>query len=85
MKITFYKSKFCPRCRAAGKSLYALTAQQSDIEIEEVEVLLHPIQSFQAGIRLIPALKGKKGCLSGFFLSQEEISDYIEFQRALAQ
>ncbi len=78
MKIIFYRSILCPRCYLARKALFELTAEKSNLEIEEVDILSHPLRTWKDGIRLIPALKIEKKLLSGVFLSRQEISGFID-------
>lgn len=76
-RITFYRSRLCPRCHVAGKHLRELAANDPSLEIEEIEVLLAPRRAWQAGIRMIPALEIDNRVLSGVFLGREAIAEFI--------
>lgn len=41
-------------------------------------MVVHPLQALHNGIRMIPALKAGNLELSGVFLRQEEIGDFVE-------
>ncbi len=77
MRIIFYKSKLCPRCYVAGKHLLALCSKIPDLQVEEVELLTSPLRTWQDGIRMVPALKIGDVVLSGIYLSQESITDFV--------
>jgi hypothetical protein len=77
MRIIFYKSKLCPRCYVAGKHLLALCSTIPDLQVEEVEILTSPLRAWQDGIRMVPALKVGDAVLSGMYLSQESITNFV--------
>ncbi len=77
MRIIFYKSKLCPRCFIAGKYLQALCSTTPGLLVEEVELLTSPLRTWQDGIRMVPALKIGDAVLSGIYLSQEAIVDFV--------
>jgi glutaredoxin len=77
MFITLYKSTLCPRCRLAGKYLRDISAADPEIQVEEVDIFSAPWQSWNAGIRMIPALKIDSHILSALFLSRSTIADFI--------
>jgi glutaredoxin len=77
MKITFYHSPLCPRCRAARKNLLGILENRREIEFEEIDVLCHPLKTLSDGIRIFPALKFEERVLSGFFLSKEKIRSFL--------
>ena len=77
MNITFYSSPFCPRCFLARKALYELAASRAHIEIEEINILAHPLQAWREGVRLVPALRTQRAQLSGFLLRKKSIADFI--------
>ena len=70
MKITFYRSSLCPRCHAARKTLFALKEGIKDLEIEEVDVFLHPLQSWKEGVRLISGSQKKERNIMWIFTWQ---------------
>lgn len=77
VKITFYHSSLCPRCYLARKALLAILQGDQDIEIEEIDVLAHPLQTWSDGVRLFPALKISDRILSGIFLDRKKILAFI--------
>lgn len=77
MHITLYKSRLCPRCHLARKYLFEIAARDPAIEIDEVDILTAPRQSWNDGIRLIPALRIDDHILSAMFMSRATIADFI--------
>lgn len=77
MKITLYHSRWCPRCRQASGFLEHIVQTRDDLEIERVDILHHPLQAWQAGIRMIPALTCGRETLSGLTLSREAILAFL--------
>jgi hypothetical protein len=77
MRITLYKSSLCPRCRLARKYLCEITANDPAVQVEEVDVLTAPRQSWRAGIRMIPALKIDGQILSALYLDKSQIAEFI--------
>ncbi len=78
MQITLYRSFLCPRCYLAKKYLLEIAQQKEDITITEVDIMNHPLKTWQDGIRIIPALKCGDTTLSGVFLYKEQIINFIE-------
>lgn len=76
-KITFYRSALCPRCHMAGKHLLALQKQYGDFHIDEVDIMVNPLRTWQDGIRMIPAIKIDAKILSGLYLGREAIEQFI--------
>lgn len=77
MHIILYKSFSCPRCHMARKHLKEITKMDDSITISEIEILHHPLQTWQEGIRMIPALKIENKLLSGLYLGRKMIEDFI--------
>ncbi len=77
IKITFYRSKLCPRCFLAGKYLRAAIKEDSTIDVEEVDILSSPLRFMETGIRMIPALVIGKETLSSIYLNRKSIEDFI--------
>jgi len=77
MLITLYKSALCPRCHLAGKYLREISLSDPQIQIEEIDILAAPRQSWNDGIRMIPALKIDNNILTALFLSRSAIADFI--------
>ena len=76
MKITFYGSPLCPRCRFAQKILQEMAHQ--GMEIEKIDVVSHPLKAWSNGIRIFPALKIGDDILSGIFLSRKRMETFIK-------
>jgi len=81
MHISLYKSTLCPRCHLAQKYLLEIASQDTEIQVEVVDVVAAPRQSWNAGIRMIPALKIDNHILSALFLGKTDIADFISRHR----
>ncbi len=77
MPLTFYHSRFCPRCARAKKHLQELLGSPLPETVVLVDVLKQPVKTWQDGIRMIPALKGGEEILSGITLSREKIALFL--------
>jgi glutaredoxin len=77
MKITFYRSALCPRCNYTRRILFEIIHGNKEIEVEEIDVLAHPLKSWSDGIRIFPALRINDSILSGVFLGREKIKTFI--------
>jgi hypothetical protein len=77
MLITLYKSILCPRCRLAGKYLLEIASLDPEIQVQAVDVLTAPRQSWNDGIRMIPALKIDNHIMSALFMSKTDIAAFI--------
>ena len=75
--ITLYRSAICPRCHMARKHLIGLQKQYGEFFIEEVDIMVNPLRTWQDGIRMIPALKIDDKILSGLYLGREAIEKFI--------
>lgn len=80
MRIEFYQSALCPRCRMAARALERVREIFPKLEIETIEVTTHPLATLRAGVLLIPALKINNALLSGIFLTQNRMQDFIAAQ-----
>lgn len=78
MKIIFYKSFLCPRCRMAEKYLREIAAQDPSLDITTVDVTATPLQSLRDGTLAIPALHVGDKTLKGIYLSKKRIEDFLE-------
>ncbi len=78
LHIEFYRSAFCPRCIQVRKILARLQTHYPFLVINEIDVLLHPVQSWNNKIRMIPALKTGKTILSAFTINESQLIDFIE-------
>ncbi|WP_457578094.1 hypothetical protein [Desulfomarina sp.] len=77
IKITYYRSKLCPRCFLAGKYLRAIIGEDRNIDVEEVDIMSSPLRFMETGIRMIPALVIGKETLSSIYLNRKSIEDFI--------
>jgi hypothetical protein len=77
MKITFYHSSLCPRCLFTRRILLEIIQRNQGMEIEEINILAHPVKTWSDGIRLFPALKIDDSILSGVFLGREKMESFI--------
>jgi hypothetical protein len=57
--------------------LKKIQEEHSNLEVEEIDVVTSPVQSWKKGIRLIPTLIKDKQKLSGIFLSAKEIRNFL--------
>ena len=78
MKILFYSSKLCPRCYMVRRSLKEICNSDEQFEFEEIDILQQPKRTWQAGIRMIPALQADKAILSGTYLTKPQILKFIQ-------
>lgn len=62
----------------AGRELEKLKVEYPQLEIKEIDVLLHPLEALKNNIRMIPALQGGKHMISGIFLSGKKIRNFTE-------
>lgn len=77
MKIFFYWSPLCPRCRMARNSLKKLIKKYPNAEIEEIDVITGFKRSAADGIRLFPAIKIEDNVLAGILLSSDKIEKFL--------
>ena len=47
------------------------------LSIEKIDILAHPAQALQAGVRMIPTLDAQGERLSGVWLGEGEIRDFV--------
>ncbi len=78
MQITLYRSFLCPRCFLAKKYLLEIAKKKTNLDIKEIDIIRHPLKTWDEGIRLIPALKIDDKIISGFFLNKLQILHFIE-------
>ena len=60
------------------RELTKLQEEDSDLKITKIDVVTNPLQTWENGIRMFPALKYGDKVLSGFLLSGEEIRKFID-------
>ena len=52
--------------------------EDPDLKITKIDVVTNPLQTWENGIRMFPALKYEDKVLSGVFLSGKEIRKFID-------
>jgi len=60
-----------------------LKMEYPELRIHEIDVVAHPLLTWNQGIRIFPALKADDQILSGVILGQEEIRRFITEQLAM--
>lgn len=76
--VYFYTSAICPRCRLAARTLEKLGKCFPGLQVEQIDVVAHPLRAWQDGVRLIPALRAEDRIISGLFLDTTTISSFLE-------
>ena len=56
-----------------GRELNRLRQEYPGLEVEEVDVVVHPLRAWRNGVRMIPALQTGDEHLAGFILKAEDI------------
>ncbi|MGM0415813.1 MAG: glutaredoxin family protein [Thermodesulfobacteriota bacterium] len=82
MTITLYRTALCPRCKKTERILQRLMPEYPDLDLKIIEITTRPLESFRAGVRMIPAIKYRSEILSGIVLDESRIRDFL--QRHLA-
>ncbi|MDY0212468.1 MAG: thioredoxin family protein [Desulfuromonadaceae bacterium] len=77
MIVNFYRTALCPRCNKAEQILQRLMPEYPQLELGTIEVATRPVETFRAGIRMIPALKCGDEILSGVLLKEEQIREFL--------
>lgn len=80
MTVSFYRTALCPRCKKTEQILQRLMPEYPRLELDVIEIATRPVETFRAGIRMIPALKCDSEILSGVMLSEEHIRAFLERQ-----
>ncbi len=62
----------------AGRVLTKLLQKYPYLEVEEIDVVAHPVQAWNDNIRMVPALKSGNKILSGILLNEAEIRNFLE-------
>lgn len=60
-----------------SRVLNKLQKEKNDFQINKVDVLAHPLTAIKEGITMIPTLQLDDKRLSGIFLSEEQIRDFL--------
>jgi hypothetical protein len=61
----------------AGRVLRTLQEELQNFEINEVDIISHPLVSLKNGIRMIPTLEVDGRRLSGIFLDEKQIREFL--------
>jgi len=61
-----------------GRVLKKLQKEMGDLNVREVDILRHPRTALREGITMIPTLKQDERRLSGIFLSEEKIRNFLK-------
>lgn len=77
MRIEFFKSALCPRCRLAAYALKKIKKEYPDIEIESIEMICNLDRFRQARVRSIPTIIINDNKLTGLFLTPAKIRNFI--------
>lgn len=85
MKITLYRTALCPRCKKAENILHRLLPEYPHLDLNIIEVATRPIESFRAGVRMIPAIQCEDEILSGITLDETRIRDFLQRHHATAE
>ncbi len=56
MKITYYKSRLCPRCIPTNRLVARLRQQHPEIEVEEIEILTNLPRAVRDKVAMLPTL-----------------------------
>lgn len=78
MKIELYRTLLCPRCLLVSRALNKIAENFPQIELEVIEVATHLVQTHQAGIRTVPAIKIGNDVLTGLILTPQKIRRFID-------
>ena len=61
-----------------SRVLKKINEETNNLEIESIDILLHPRIALHAGITMIPTLQLDEKRLSGVFLSEGKIRDFLK-------
>jgi len=61
----------------AGRALRKIQQEMNDFQIREVDILSHPLTAIKEGITMIPTLELDGKRLSGIFLNERQIRDFL--------
>jgi hypothetical protein len=62
----------------AKQYLSRICSNNPSIEIEDIDILRHPLRLFHDGVRMIPTVKIGNEQLSGFYLTEVQLANFIE-------
>ncbi len=61
-----------------GSELKRLKKDHPALEIEIIDVILHPLSAWRDGIRIAPAIKAGDDILSGVILTAGQVRKFVE-------
>ena len=61
----------------ASRVLRNLQDELKDFEIKEVDIISHPLVSLKNGVRMIPTLELDGRQLSGIFLDEKQMREFL--------
>ncbi len=61
-----------------GRVLNKLQEEIGDLDVRKVDILRHPRTALREGITMIPTLQQGERRLSGIFLSEEKIRNFLK-------
>jgi hypothetical protein len=60
-----------------GRELAKLEKEFPQLLIKKIDILTHPVQAMQEGVKMIPTLIAGEKRLSGFLLSSQELRSFV--------
>ena len=76
--LTFYHSKFCPRCHLSGLWLKRALERHPYITVTKVELLTNMARARADGVTTIPTLVAQGERLKGVLLTPARIERFLE-------
>lgn len=76
--VTFYHSKFCPRCHLSGLWLTRALERHPHITVTKVELLTNRARARADGVTTIPALVAPGATLTGVVLTPARIERFLQ-------
>jgi len=61
-----------------GRVLNKLQEEIGDLDVRKVDILRHPRTALREGITMIPTLQQGERRLSGIFLSEEKVRNFLK-------
>jgi glutaredoxin len=79
MKLYFFHSSLCPRCRHAKKILTEQTATHDGLEVEEIDVARQPTRAMKEKVFMIPTIMAPNGYRKSFLVpTEKKIIHFLE-------
>jgi len=60
-----------------GRALNRLQRETNDFQVNEVDILAHPLAALKEGVKMIPTLQLGEKRLSGVFLNEKQIREFL--------